>query len=50
MPTLLREASELAAKHGFGRTDLAHELCWVEDHLAEVLGEADSRPTLRLVP
>lgn len=50
IPTLLREALELAAGHGFRRTDLARELCWTEDHLADILGEADSRPTLRLMP
>lgn len=49
VPTLLREALELAARHGFTRADLAQELCWTSSHLADVLGEADNRPRLRVV-
>lgn len=49
LPTLLREALDLASRHGFSRADLARELCWPGHRVAEVLGEADSRPTLRVV-
>ena len=49
VPTLLREAMDLAAQHGFTRADLANELCWTQSHLADVLGEADNRPQLRVV-
>jgi Zn-dependent peptidase ImmA (M78 family)/DNA-binding XRE family transcriptional regulator len=50
MPSLLREALALAERHGLTRAALADELCWATPHLSEVLGEADSRPALRLVP
>jgi len=49
IPTLLSEALDLAAQHGFARTDLARELCWTVSHVAEVLGEIDTRPALRVV-
>jgi Zn-dependent peptidase ImmA (M78 family)/transcriptional regulator with XRE-family HTH domain len=49
VPTLLREALDLAAQHGFDLAALAHELRWRTSHIAEVLGEADVRPALRLV-
>jgi Zn-dependent peptidase ImmA (M78 family)/DNA-binding XRE family transcriptional regulator len=49
VPTLLQEAIDLATRHGYDRADLTRELCWTPVHLAEVLGEADNRPTLRLV-
>jgi Zn-dependent peptidase ImmA (M78 family) len=49
VPTLLQEAIALAARHGYDRASLARELCWTPSHLAEVLGEVDSRPVLRLV-
>lgn len=49
VPTLLQEALQLAAQTGFTRADLADELCWTPSHLAEVLGEVDSRPKLSLV-
>ena len=49
VPTLLKEAIALAARHGYDRSNLARELCWTPSHLAEVLGEVDSRPILRLV-
>jgi Zn-dependent peptidase ImmA (M78 family)/transcriptional regulator with XRE-family HTH domain len=49
VPTLLEEALKLAGSHGYDRIDLARELCWTSSHLAEVLGEPDSRPRLRLV-
>lgn len=49
VPTLLREAMGLAAQHGFTRADLADELCWTPNHLADVLGEVDSRPQLKVV-
>lgn len=49
IPTLLREALDLATQHGFDRTDLARELCWSGSHLAKVLGDIDTRPPLRVV-
>lgn len=49
VPTLLKEALDLAAQHGFDRVDLARELCWTVGHVSEVLGETDTRPTLRVV-
>lgn len=49
VPTLLREALDLAAQHGFGTAVLATELCWTVSHVGEVLGVIDSRPTLRVV-
>lgn len=48
VPTLLNEALDLAAQHRFNRTALARELCWTVSHVAEVLGETDTRPTLRV--
>jgi Zn-dependent peptidase ImmA (M78 family) len=49
VPTLLQEAINLAARHGYDRANLARELCWMPGHLAEVLGEVDTRPVLQLV-
>ncbi|TWD82081.1 Zn-dependent peptidase ImmA (M78 family) [Kribbella amoyensis] len=49
MPTLLREAMDLAGKRGFHHADLARELCWTTQHLASLLDEADDRPHLRVV-
>ena len=48
-PTLLQEALDLAAQHGYTRSDLAHQLCWLPDHVAEVLGQGDRRPILKVV-
>lgn len=49
VPSLLREGLALAEQHGLTRAALAEELCWTTAHLGEVLGEADSRPELRIV-
>ena len=49
VPSLLREALDLAEQHGLTKRDLAVELCWTASHLSEVLGEEDSRPVLRIV-
>lgn len=49
LPTLLREAVDITSQTGLSRVDLARELCWTTQHLATVLGEADSRPALRLM-
>jgi len=49
VPSLLREGLALAEQHGLTRAALAEELCWTTAHLSEVLGEADSRPELRIV-
>lgn len=49
IPSLLLEALKLAEQHGLSRGELASELCWSVRHLSDVLGEADSRPELRIV-
>ncbi|HVX53596.1 ImmA/IrrE family metallo-endopeptidase, partial [Nocardioides sp.] len=49
VPSLLREALELAERHGLTRRDLAIELCWTASHLSEMLGEDDPRPVLSIV-
>lgn len=49
LPTLLHEALALAERQGFDRVDLARELCWTPAHLADVLGQPDNRPNLRIV-
>lgn len=49
VPSLLRDGLELAERHGLTRAELALELCWSTTHLSDVLGEADSRPELRIV-
>ncbi|MFI8664122.1 hypothetical protein ACIGKR_29295 [Rhodococcus qingshengii] len=49
MPGLLHEALELTGQMGFSRADLAEELCWTQRHLANILGETDTRPALRVV-
>lgn len=49
VPTLLREAADLATHHGFSRADLAHELSWSTRHVFEMLGEVDERPALSVV-
>lgn len=49
MPTLLREALELAGRTGYTPAALAVDLCWPAAHLREVLGEVDARPALHVV-
>lgn len=49
VPSLLRDALELAEHHGLSRAELASELCWSTRHLSDVLGETDSRPELHIV-
>jgi Zn-dependent peptidase ImmA (M78 family) len=49
VPSLLRDGLALAEQHGLTRVALAEELCWTTAHLSEVLGDADSRPELRIV-
>lgn len=49
VPSLLREALELAERHGLTRRELAIELCWTASHLSGVLGEDDPRPVLSVV-
>lgn len=48
-PTLLRDAVELAEKHGYSRAELAKDLRWKVRHLEWILGISDTRPTLRSV-
>lgn len=49
VPSLLREALELAERHGLTRRELSIELCWTASHLSELLGEDDPRPVLSVV-
>src|SRR5664280_1023498 len=49
-PVLLRSAFELAARHGLTVTALARELAWDTHRLRSLLGLADHRPALSLVP
>ncbi|MFG2091659.1 helix-turn-helix domain-containing protein [Spirillospora sp. NPDC048824] len=49
-PVMLRQAYELAEQEtGLTIRKLAHELCWHPNHVRELLGMPDTRPTLRLV-
>lgn len=50
VPTLLRSAFDLAEQHGTTITGLASELAWPPARVRTLLGIADSRPTLSLVP
>jgi hypothetical protein len=49
VPTLLQEALEVAARHGYDQANLARDLCWTARHVTEVLDAGDTRPSLRLV-
>lgn len=49
VPTLLTKAAELASTHGAGLPALAETLRLPPADLRELLGQADRRPTLRLV-
>ena len=49
IPSLLREAFNLAERHGLTKRELANELCWTSQHLSELLGEEDHRPILKIV-
>ncbi len=49
-PCLLREAVELADANGVTVASLAQELAWPAATVRKLLGEADERPALRLVP
>jgi Zn-dependent peptidase ImmA (M78 family)/transcriptional regulator with XRE-family HTH domain len=48
-PVLLRNAFDLAEKHGLSLVALADELAWPLPRLRELLGIDETRPTLRLV-
>ena len=48
-PALLRKAVELAAENNVSIPSLAQSLGWHPAHLRKMLGEADTRPQLRLV-
>jgi Zn-dependent peptidase ImmA (M78 family)/transcriptional regulator with XRE-family HTH domain len=48
-PTLLLSAFELAERHGLKLKDLAVELAWSVQRVRQLLGQAESRPPLRLV-
>jgi Zn-dependent peptidase ImmA (M78 family)/transcriptional regulator with XRE-family HTH domain len=50
-PALLKQAFDLAAEQTeLTIADLAHELAWTPARVRELLGQPDSRPTLRIVP
>lgn len=49
VPQLLRSAFALAGNHGLTLTALAQELQWTLPRLRLLLGDQDTRPTLRLV-
>ncbi len=49
-PTLLASAFELAEAHGLTLKDLAKELTWPVRRVRQLLGQADARPSLKLVP
>jgi Zn-dependent peptidase ImmA (M78 family)/transcriptional regulator with XRE-family HTH domain len=48
-PVLLRNAFDLAEKHGLSLAALADDLAWPLPRLRELLGIHETRPTLRLV-
>lgn len=48
-PTLLLSAFELAERHGLKLKQLATELAWPMQRVRQLLGQVESRPTLRLV-
>jgi Zn-dependent peptidase ImmA (M78 family)/transcriptional regulator with XRE-family HTH domain len=48
-PTLLNRAFELAEQHGLSMRGLADELAWPLSRVRELLGQADTRPALRLM-
>jgi hypothetical protein len=50
VPMLLRSAFDLAEQHGTTIAQLASELAWPASRVRTLLGIADSRPTLSLVP
>lgn len=49
VPSLLRKAVELAEANGVTIASLAQELAWKPDQVRRMLGDADARPSLRLV-
>jgi Zn-dependent peptidase ImmA (M78 family)/transcriptional regulator with XRE-family HTH domain len=48
-PTLLASAFELGEQHGLELNDLARELAWPLPRVRQLLGQTDTRPSLRLV-
>lgn len=48
-PTLLASAFELGEQHGLELKDLARELAWPLPRVRRLLGQVDTRPSLRLV-
>lgn len=49
VPSLLRRAVELAERNGVTIASLAQELAWTPAQVRRMLGDADERPSLRLV-
>ena len=49
VPSLLRRAVEMAEANGVTIASLAQELAWKPAQVRRMLGDADERPTLRLV-
>jgi hypothetical protein len=48
-PMLLASAFELGEQHGLELKDLARELAWPLPRVRQLIGHADTRPSLRLV-
>jgi Zn-dependent peptidase ImmA (M78 family) len=48
-PSLLLSAFELAERHGLDLKTLAAELAWPIQRVRQLLGQAEKRPSLRLV-
>ncbi|TFC19901.1 ImmA/IrrE family metallo-endopeptidase [Cryobacterium sp. MDB2-10] len=49
VPSLLKNAADVAAAEGYSLLDLARDLRWKPARVREVLGDGDKRPALRLV-
>ncbi len=49
IPGLPHESAGTDGQMGFSHVDLAEELCRTKRHLANILGETDTRPALRAV-
>lgn len=50
VPSMLKQAIELAGERGVTIRSLANQLAWKPDYLNKMLGLPDERPVLRLVP
>ncbi|MCL1899188.1 MAG: XRE family transcriptional regulator [Promicromonosporaceae bacterium] len=50
VPSMLRQAVELADANGVSTSALAKQLAWKHAHLCQMLGVTDRRPLLEIVP